>query len=523
MWLSLFTSQAALCTLPIAVLVIISSLDSADKQLLASSFPMLSTTLGLSVETLGYFSLFTNISYALSLPLWGALVHHYGIGKVHILLAAACVSWGLSTMGIAAVGHSVAGQAFFRALVGVALGSIMPLSQTLLVEMTPQEMRGRAFGLMLLCEKLAGTLAAAAVVYLDVWEIPYYVLGVASVMMGYLSWSILSPSRRIPVQIPSTRDYSPTFSSLTKSSLGFSKKEHPSEVPQLTLRQIIHRIVQMPAFLCMVAQGVFGGTPWDMMSFLLLLMDWRGFTKTQIVTIQFTSGLTSTVGGWFGGFLGDYMAGRWGTNGRIWLAFGSVVGGIPLYGLHLFATDYSWALLWINAFQLWGTWTQSGALRPICADLTRNASERAQIISLWIVLEKMSGALFGAPLVGILTNHMLTAAASSNTTTDMSPIHDTMGSSSLTASEKAHALAFNLLLLSTLFWGICAFFWAVMSVVIHRNQDEEPLSISQLSPTPKMIVEYELAPHSSSPESFGIRKRPSIDTSVGRGEKPTEL
>lgn len=36
--------------------------------------------------------------------------------------------------------------------------------------------------------------------------------------------------------------------------------------------------------------SVFGGTPWDMMSFLLLLMDWRGFTKNQIVTIQITSG-----------------------------------------------------------------------------------------------------------------------------------------------------------------------------------------------------------------------------------------
>ena len=132
----------------------------------------------------------------------------------------------------------------------------------------------------------------------------------------------------------------------------------------------------------MVAQGVFGGTPWDMMIFLLLLMNWGGFAKHQIVTIQL----------WFGGDLGDYMASRWGTSGRAWLAFVSVLGGIPFYGLYLFATDYSWALLWINVFNLWGTWTSAGACRPICADLTRNASERAQIISLWIILEKMSGA-----------------------------------------------------------------------------------------------------------------------------------
>jgi MFS family permease len=454
-WVALFTSQTALCTLPIAVLVIISSLDAADKQLLASSFPMLSETLGLDVETLGYFSFFTNGAYALSLPMWGFLVHKYGLPKVHFLLAVACVSWGLSTIGIAFFGQSIVWQAIFRALVGVALGSIMPLSQTLLVELVDIAMRGRAFGLMLMCEKLAGTLAAASVVYLDVWEIPYYVLGMGSLVMGYLSLTTLSPSSRRQSMMVST-----TLDDGTKKRYP-ADDEDEVEPPQLTLRQIVQRIVRMPAFMCMVAQGVFGGTPWDMMSFLLLLMDWRGFTKGQIMSIQFSYGLTATFGGWLGGYLGDYTAHRWGTQGRIWLAFISVLGGIPLYGLYLFATDFSWAMLWINAFHLWGTWTQSGALRPICADLTRSTSERAQIISLWIVLEKLSGAIFGAPLVGYLTSNMLAKGAAAGGE----------------ETDKAHALAFNLFFLSSLFWTICAFFWAVMSFAMKR-QDQQSLSLS---------------------------------------------
>lgn len=467
-WLALFTSQSALCTLPIAVLVIINSLDAADKQLLASSFPMLSETLGLDVETLGYFSFFTNGAYALSLPLWGFLVHKYGLNKVHFLLAIACGSWGFSTMGIAFFGHSIVGQAIFRALVGVALGSIMPLSQTLLVELVDIAMRGRAFGLMLLCEKLAGTLAAAAVVYLDVWETPYYVLGVGSLVMGYLSLKTLSPSFRRQSLMASSHAYG-------------TKESHPSdddevEPPQLPLRQILQRIIRMPAFMCMVAQGVFGGTPWDMMSFLLLLMDWRGFTKHQIITIQFSYGLTATVGGWLGGYLGDYTAHRWGTQGRIWLAFVSVLGGIPLYGLYLFAEDFSWALLWINAFHLWGTWTQSGALRPICADLTRNTSERAQIISLWIVLEKLSGAIFGAPLVGYLTSNMLAKGGGTGDSAAESGEADVPGLS----QEKAHALAFNLFFLSSLFWAICSFFWVIMSFAMKR-QDQYSLALSPIA------------------------------------------
>jgi Major Facilitator Superfamily len=457
---------------------------------------MLSETLGLNVKTLGYFSLFTNASYALSLPFWGALVHYYGISRVHLLLAVACASWGFATIGIAVVGYSIVGQAIFRAIVGAALGSIMPLSQTLLVELTPVEMRGRAFGLMLLCENLAGTLASAAVVYSDVWETSYYALGTGSIVMGYLSWIVLSPSQKSPVRIMPNDDEKSRAGRNSASMLHSTKTESEYH-PKLTLRQIVHRIVKMPAFLCMVAQGVFGGTPWDMMSFLLLLMNWRGFAKHEMLMIQFTSGLTSTIGGWLGGFLGDYAAGRWGPLGRIWLAFGSVLGGIPLYGMHLFATDYIGALLWMNAFQLWGTWTQAGALRPICADLTRNASERAQIISLWIVLEKMSGALFGAPLVGYLTNNMLTA-------TSVPPIESVETTTANVESEKAHALAFNLFLLSSLFWGICAFFWALMSVATQRNN--EPMSISnEVMMIEKLVRQDSLS--SSSTGSFGARQR----------------
>jgi len=233
MWLSLLTSQSALCTLPIVIVVLISSLDAANKQLLASSFPMLSTTLGLNVKTMGYFSMFTNASYALSLPAWGALVHHFGISKVHVLLAAACASWGLATIGIALFGHSVLGQAIFRALVGAALGSIMPLSQTMLVELAPTEMRGRAFGLMSFCENLAGTLAAAAVVYLDAWETPYYALGTGSVFMGYVAWIVLSPSRQPPVTTATRafNDYEP----VVNGSISGKNVDEPT-VSRLSLR-----------------------------------------------------------------------------------------------------------------------------------------------------------------------------------------------------------------------------------------------------------------------------------------------
>ena len=282
-WRSVWGNQRLLCcSLPIWVLVLVASLDNADKQLLASSFPVLEKNLHLNVRTLGYFSLFSNLSYAISLPFWGYLVHECGVSRIHIVLSVACMCWGVTTCGMALMGSSVVAQAIFRALNGFALGSILPLSQTLLIELVDASMRGRAFGMMGLCEKLAGTLAAASIVYYETaWRRPYYVLGTFSILMGCVTLKELHPSKR--------------FIKQKDDRAGTADR---TAVAQLTLRQIIQRIVRLPAFMCLVAQGIFGGTPWDIMSFLLLLLDWRGFSKEQIVSIQFSSGLSATIGGW---------------------------------------------------------------------------------------------------------------------------------------------------------------------------------------------------------------------------------
>ena len=132
--------------LPTFIIIVIAALDSADKGLLASSFPMLEKELGMSVETLGYFSLFTNLSYSFALPLWGWCVHRYSIQRSPVILAGSCALWGASTLGIAVAGSSVGAQALFRSINGGAVASILPLSQMLLVEFVPGNMLGRAFG-----------------------------------------------------------------------------------------------------------------------------------------------------------------------------------------------------------------------------------------------------------------------------------------------------------------------------------------------------------------------------------------
>lgn len=187
-----------------------------------------------------------------------------------------------------------------------------------------------------------------------------------------------------------------------------------------------------------------------MMSFILLLLEWKDFTRQQIISFQISAGVFGTLGAFLGGVLGDYFAFL--PRGRIYVALTSVTGGIIFYGLFLFSKTYQSALLWYSLFHLWGGWTPAATLRPICAKLAQNASERAQIVAAWILLEKTSSAVFGAPLVGFLTKRLFDAT--NNNVSD---------EAALTNLEKADALAFNLFVLSTLFWFVCAYFFALMA------------------------------------------------------------
>ena len=404
------------------------SYDSADKALLGASFPMLEATLGLTVDTLGYFSLFTNLSYALCLPLWGWLVHRFTVRNAHNILCLSCFLWGLATLSIAK-SETVVSQAFFRSLNGASLASILPLSQMMLVDLVPISMRGSAFGLMGLMEKAAATLATSAVVWFDDWRIPYLVVGSTSVLMAFAAKQTLGMKTKI--------------------------KDETGNVKEESLVGIFRRISRQPVFFYMVAQGCFGAIPWDMMSFILLLLDWRSFSKEQIISLQFAGGILGTVGAFLGGVLGDQFAHL--PNGRIGVALVSVLSGILFYALFLFSETYHYAILWQSLFYLTGGWTPAAALRPICADLAQTHSERAQVVAFWVLLEKTSSAVFGAPLVGFLTKRLFDENFVS------------------TDEEKARVLARNMFLLSTFFWGVCAYFFVLMGrAERHRNlaQDE---------------------------------------------------
>ena len=218
-----------------------------------------------------------------------------------------------------------------------------------------------------LAEKLAGTIASASIIWFSNWQMPYFAVGVLSLVAAAFAQRFLAVSGHGDDK---------------------EKRDEDGNKKKMTLGQIVRRITRIPAFLCLVGPGIFGGIPWDMMSFLLLLFEWRGLSREQIVSIQFTKGISGTIGTPLGGFLGDRFAHL--PRGRIYVALTSVVLGTISFGIFLFSTTYKSIFFWFNLFHLVAGWTTAAANRPICAEMAQNPSERAQIVSLWLLLEKVS-------------------------------------------------------------------------------------------------------------------------------------
>lgn len=379
----------------------------------------------ITVDTLGYFSLFTNLSYALGLPFWGWLLHRYTVKHAHNILAFSCILWGVATLSIA---HSetILSQGFFRSVNGGALASILPLSQMMLADQVPSSMHGSAFGLMGLLEKAAATIATSAVVWYDDWRIPYIFIGCVSVLIAFAA------KRYTQMK---------------------SKKQ--KEDQNLSFIGILRRISKIPTFVYLVAQGLFGAIPWDAMSFVFLLLEWKDFTKEQIISYQFIGGICGTMGAFIGGVLGDYFANF--PGGRMAVAMFAIIVGNIFYALFLFSEVYHVSIFWYSMFHLVAGWCPAAACRPICIDLARNQIERAQIVAAWVLLEKISSSIFGAPLVGFLTKRLFDENLVS------------------TNIEKSRVLARNMFLLSTVFWGMCAYFWSKM-IRIERRQKAQSSS-----------------------------------------------
>lgn len=292
-------------------------------------------------------------------------------------------------------------MAVSRALNGIGLAIVAPAIQSLVADTTDDSNRGTAFGWLQLTANLGSILGGlcsvlmAPLTFMGIpgWRISFHLVGIISVVVGILV--------RLYAKDPHFSDDSTRAGNhVTNISLLSQVKE---------LLQEAKSVVKIPSFQIIVAQGVTGSFPWSALSFAPMWLELTGFshTKTAFLIGLFT--VAGSVGGLFGGWLGDKLSRRLPNAGRIILAQISSGSAIPLAALLLLVLPEDPSTAVLHGLVMFTTgffisWNAPATNNPIFAEIVPEKS-RTSIYALDRSFESILSS-FAPPVVGLLAQHV---------------------------------------------------------------------------------------------------------------------
>lgn len=220
-------------------------------------------------------------------------------------------------------------MALSRALNGIGLAIVGPAIQSLVADSTDDNSRGMAFGWLQLTSNLGSIigglfsvmLAPSTFMGIPGWRISFHLVGLISVFVGILVWFFAND---------------PHYSNGgSRSTTDTSNKTLWSEVKDLTREA--KSVMKIQSFQIIVAQGVTGSFPWSALSFSAMWLELAGFSHkiTGFIVAMFVVG--SSLGGLFGGKMGDILSKLLPNSGRIILSQISSASAIPLAAILLLA------------------------------------------------------------------------------------------------------------------------------------------------------------------------------------------
>lgn len=217
---------------------------------------------------------------------------------------------------------SVQQVAISRALNGIGLAIVTPAIQSLVADSTDDRNRGAAFGWLQLTGNLGSIiggllsvmLAPKTLLGIPGWRLSFHLVGLISVIVGILVGIFA---------------YDPHFIDKgTKANSPVSKRSFLTGLKDLV--QEAQAVIKIPSFQIIVAQGVAGSFPWSALSFSAMWLELIGFSHGTTAFLIAMFVVASSIGGLFGGLMGDYMSTNLPNSGRIILAQISSVSAIPL-------------------------------------------------------------------------------------------------------------------------------------------------------------------------------------------------
>ncbi|KAJ0988403.1 hypothetical protein J5N97_006759 [Dioscorea zingiberensis] len=371
-------------------------MERADEALLPAVYEEIGAALHATPTGLGSLTLFRSIVQSACYPLATYMAVRYN--RAHVIALGAFL-WAAATF-LVGLSSTFLQVAISRGLNGIGLALVTPAIQSLIADSTDDHNRGSAFGWLQLTGSIGSILgglfslllASTSFMGIDGWRLAFHLVGIISVIVGILVRLFAVDPRYMNNDIRHTDQN--------------QRKSVKSEV--IDLFKEAKTVIKIPSFQILVAQGVTGSFPWSALAFAPMWLELIGFSHAKTGFLMSMFVVAVSLGGLFGGKMGDFLAKRFPNSGRIVLSQISSGSAVPLAALlFLILPDdpSSWfahaLVLFVMGLSI--SWNGPATNNPIFAEIVPEKS-RTNIYALDRTFESVL-ASFAPPTVGLLAEH----------------------------------------------------------------------------------------------------------------------
>uniref|UniRef100_A0A7N0UYN1 Major facilitator superfamily (MFS) profile domain-containing protein n=1 Tax=Kalanchoe fedtschenkoi TaxID=63787 RepID=A0A7N0UYN1_KALFE len=429
-------------------------MERADESLLPGVYKEVGAALHTDPTGLGSLTLFRSIVQSACYPLAAYLAVRHN--RAHVIALGAFL-WAAATF-LTAFSTTFFEVAVSRGLNGIGLAIVTPAIQSLIADSTDDSNRGVAFGWLQLTGNFGSILGGLCAVLMAStsfmgiagWRIAFHLVGLISVVVGILVGLFANDPRFDEDNKPKHKTPNLSFSDDVKNLVEEAKF-----------------VMKIPSFQIFVAQGVSGSFTWSALSFAPMWLELMGFSHKKTAALMTVFTVAGSIGGLFGGKMGDVLAKRLPNAGRIILSQISSGVAIPLAAILLLglpddpSTGFSHGLV-LCIMGLTITWNAAATNNPIFAEIVPEKS-RTSIYALDRSFESILSS-FAPPVVGLLAQHVY----------GYKPIpQGSSGASSETERDRQNAtsLAKALYTAMGIPFAICCFIYSFLYHTYPRDRD----------------------------------------------------
>lgn len=492
-------------TLTLVLVNLAGIMERADESLLPGVYKEVGAALHTDPTGLGSLTLFRSIVQSSCYPLAAYLAVHHN--RAHVIALGAFL-WAAATF-LVAISSTFLEVAVSRGLNGIGLAIVTPAIQSLVADSTDESNRGMAFGWLQLTGNLGSIIgglcsvliASRTFMGIPGWRVAFHLVGIISVIVGIMVRLFAND---------------PRFSDTNSKAKDQSPKSFISEVKYLMKEA--KSVIKIPSFQIIVAQGVSGSFPWSALSFAPMWLELIGFSHEKTAFLMTLFVVAGSLGGLFGGKMGDVLAKRFPNSGRIFLSQISSGSAIPLAAVLLLVlpddpstTFIHGLVLFIMGFCI--SWNGPATNNPIFAEIVPQKS-RASVYALDRSFESVLSS-FAPPTVGILAQHVYGYKTPKKSLDSVKVITD---------RENAASLAKALYTAIGIPMALCCFIYSFLYCTYPRDRDRArmtaliELEMQQLEADDSPLREEHTRLNVSETNGLDGEERTEIDMKTGNNE-----